>query len=322
MSKKTKKKRGRPAEQMRSRPWGLYAMAAVILVVIAGPIVSAASSSRRAKESVPRPSSSQAAAAQATHGLPKFDAEEQFRWQEEHQGYVNDLLAAVDAAASGDAYAEKLARTFRERLTLYRILPGGMIHMVFDPSRPPPEFDDAARLVVMTKDEARHLPNWGGDPFSFSRGDFNFVKIPMDPMVLGVVALHEMVHWDDIMLSERERRDAPDGSDEWTMGEVRAHLVEDAAARRLTNGALDARVKEVVASPTLCKPVPGVPTCLPTDAGLDRLLTAFPRPPKGPNEMALRNAIVILSVAFSQSSTDREKMDAYRRLTRQSDIPR
>lgn len=151
--------------------------------------------------------------------------------------------------------------------------------------------------------------------FSFDGVGFKFlVQSDWSEGYLGALLLHEMTHWDDVVLSKREVMNGDTHSDSYLQGELRAYRVETDALNCLTDGVFGEVAAQVISDPSLSAPVPGTSITLPTPAGAELLHRAFPGMPATMHEQANRNATGLFGLIALQDENPKQQLAAMRRI--------
>lgn len=218
---------------------------------------------------------------------------------------------AAEAAAKGDPYAERLVKLFRERVKpAFRDANGAPISKHgFD------DDDSVTAFIFTTRERLRAAEDQVQCEICYCVGEGGFgafqfvIDDPWDLQFLGVVLLHEMVHWDDYSLSRRfppipeERRTA--------LVETRAHKVSDAALRRMLGPKYGRAVRLVLANPKLSALLPGTKLRFPRHAGLELIAGTWNSRPGGKLEIESRGHGMMMSILLQQAKTESARVAAY-----------
>jgi len=279
----------------------LLILFAVILSLVVGPIVvSAVRQPKPASRPQPKPAAAR----------PAPTIEDAFAWQESHNRFLARVTDAAEKAAAGDAYAEGLVKAFREQVKPARVMPGGSYQIILGSTMPK---TIPFPIVLVSGKEVSLLDHRPVAVFTFSGDAFIFLADqPWQDWFLGVIALHEMVHWDDQVLSKRESMSSRDN--EWVAGEVRAHDVEIAALDRLTGGKFLTAIRSLVADPARCVKRPGQAFCTTNDVEVEQRLIAsiWPDQPKSEDEFINRGGSIAVAIVLAQASDQQKKIEAYK----------
>lgn len=240
---------------------------------------------------------------------------EALAWQAGHDAFLRRITQAAESAAEGDDYAERLVALFKERVAATRVLPGGvwLIMSRGDSGGDPRKLAERTPILLVAREEAGNLGHPPQSTFMFSNeGAFIFIESdPWSDWFLGVLAIHEMVHWDDLVISKREEPGTT-YTEDWLMGEVRAHGLETAVLDRLTDGRLTEAIADVLGSSELSQAPDASGWRVPTRAGWRRLAKIWPDQPLSLDEQANRDGAVLIACLFAQGKSQRDFMEAYR----------
>ncbi len=167
-----------------------------------------------------------------------------------------------------------------------------------------------AFIVIVHPHEVANLPNPPPEACYQNGQAIYFIdRAPWTEWYMGVVALHEMVHWYDLFTGWE--KPGVQFSDEWVKGEVHAHTIEGRALNRLTSGRWHTMATEMLANTSMHrKVIDGL--IIPTEAGLDHILSVLPDAPECEAEAANRTAAALTEILFAQCTDDAERATAYR----------
>ncbi len=172
--------------------------------------------------------------------------------QGELEAMHNSIVLQMTRVAKGDAYAEELARKFASQTQPATLGPGGATHLPLD-SEPTAELFAKTPLLLIGPNQKQYLQGKVHSAFSYKDERFYFIQLERwSKWFLGVVALHEAVHWDD-QQTGREKKSKM-FSNEWLDGELRAYDVEIAAIDHHTNGGFTRTLREASSTSSLLKP--------------------------------------------------------------------
>lgn len=314
------------ARPLIERTWFRALLAAICLLALGAVVVltpSAADADKPPRaEAVAAPATP--ARAPAAVNLPRQPtAEEALEWHRVHQPLYDRIVRVAGEMSAGDPEAERLATLLRERTHHARILPGGVVHSMHAVAiRSQADVDrlvNSTAIVLATRAEMGFFPSKPTASFFFSRGDLNFVDAwEYEDWYLGVLVLHELSHWDDIVVSKREPPNSRQFTDAWTDGELRAHTLENRMLDRQTNGRFSETLARVLRDERLSGPGPvGAPFRVPTEAGQGELLRAFGDTPRSSSEFGNRAGSAMVAFLMLQvGNTGPEARAAYNWMVR------
>lgn len=215
------------------------------------------------------------------------------------------IFAAMEEVAKGDERSEVLATRFYTSAIPAYLDPGGRIM-----SAQRVRFqEESFFLVVASSREYAAVGQPQKATFSFVGEERSFYFVtdnPLSERVLGVAALHEAVHWDDVRGKWEQARAR---GREWVRGEVRAHTMENLALNRLSGGGFFREIQAVIADPSATNEFrPGWSTRVPNDQGILRLLTALGFPFVSKKDADLMTAAVLIAVIIGQGENEEQQI--------------
>lgn len=233
-------------------------------------------------------------------------------WLENHSAYLQQLIAAAEKVAAGNERSAALVAEFKKQALPTRLLPGAITKTI---ATDPGVFSRPFIPVVLatTPEEARWMRSYTSSSFSWARGEFNFAPNgAWDVDYMAIVAIHEMSHWDDQVLSGREPKNLPMHSDAWIGWEVLAHELENDLYDTYTDGAMSEAIQTVFDTPELHREVPGSTFLMPTEQGLQSLLNTWPRKALSHMELEHRASTLLIAFNLAQAKDETDKIKAYR----------
>ncbi len=211
-------------------------------------------------------------------------------------------------AARGDTEATTIYNAFNERSVGVRVAPKGVM-MALEAKQLPA--GHRAYIVIVQPQEVENLPSPPPEA-CFQNGDkiYFIDRAPWTEWYLGVVVLHEMVHWYDTVHTGWEKPDVQ-FSDEWVKGEVHAHKLESRALNRLTKTLWLNHAVSIFDNPSMrLKYIDNL--LIPSKIGLDHVLSTLPDVPECEAETASRTAAALTEILFAQCTDDAQRAAAYR----------
>ncbi|MFH1405422.1 MAG: hypothetical protein ABIH21_05025 [Patescibacteria group bacterium] len=232
-----------------------------------------------------------------------------------------DLLAEFDrfvesakSAAKGNEYAEHLASFFEQKVVpaqwrgphTFMTLRGSPIDNTGNPT---------TMMFLAAPKDIRTLGDlYKGVPFSYGPEGFVYVLgSKIRPWYLGIVGLHEILHWDDVVLSQREN---PFDDQQYLLGEVRAHILENKLLDKKMSGRFFRAIREMLSRESMHES--SDPYIVLNDEGHGYIQSVWPDAPASESEQGLRDASIMIAVLFEQCSTDQERAKAFDWFTQQS----
>jgi hypothetical protein len=226
-----------------------------------------------------------------------------------HEETLARIRRSARRAARTDEEAQKIYHAFDKRSVGGRVRSDKTIVSLEHKQTPP---GAKAFLIIVQPHEVEYLGN--PPPEScFQHGEkiFFIDRAPWSEWYLGVVMLHEMVHWYDIVLTGVEQPGAARDSDAYVQGEVHAHSVESRVLNGLTKGQWHEGALAVLKNSRMCrKEIDGF--VIPSTDGIDALLSFLPHPPECRDEHNNRNAAALTEILFAQCADDTARAAAYR----------
>jgi hypothetical protein len=135
----------------------------------------------------------------------------------------------------------------------------------------------------------------------------------IDETILGAVLLHEILHWDDYVMT---RSVYDDPLDEGAIkDELRGHAIEATALDRVTDGGWGRAIAKVLSDPSLFSRWPGPIGMLePNEAGRAVMNNALGRPSKTRIDLRTRTETFMMHLTLAEGRNEDERVAIYKRI--------